>query len=80
MFIFVNGRQKRVRRPPTIDGLSEEEFIARNTDPLWLREDEMWQLIPLDPVANTAPRSDRDDQPRFCFDDTCLETDPRQPY
>jgi hypothetical protein len=84
MFIFVNGRQKRVRRPPTIDGLSEEEFIAANADPIWLHQNEMWELIPFDPAADTAtdtaPRSDRDDQPRFCFEDTCLETDPRQPY
>jgi hypothetical protein len=48
MFIFVNGRQKRVRRPPTIDGMPMDEFIARNADPIWLHQNEMWELIPDD--------------------------------
>ena len=33
--IFINGSQKRVPRPPLIDGLSVEEFIDRNADPIW---------------------------------------------
>ena len=32
--IFINGKQKRVPRPPLIDGLSVEEFLARNADPI----------------------------------------------
>lgn len=46
MTIFINGKQKRVKRPPTIDGMSVEEFIARNADPSWLHQNEMWELIP----------------------------------
>jgi hypothetical protein len=36
MIIFVNGKQKRVRRPEAdfIDGLPPDEFIRRNADPL----------------------------------------------
>ena len=45
MTIFVNGKQKRVPRPPTIDGLSEEEFIAQNADPIWLHQNEMWEYM-----------------------------------
>lgn len=45
MTIFVGGKQKRVKRPPTIDGLSVEEFIRRNADPLWLHQNEMWEEI-----------------------------------
>lgn len=49
MFIFVNGKQKRVPRPPTIDGLPVEEFIARNADPIWLHQNELWEYIePID--------------------------------
>jgi hypothetical protein len=45
MTIFINGRQKRVPRPPLIDGLSVEEFLARNADPIWLHENELWEFM-----------------------------------
>lgn len=45
MTVFVRGRQKRVKRPPTIDGISVEEFIRKNADPLWYHENEMWDEI-----------------------------------
>ena len=45
MTVFVNGKQKRVKRPPTIDGISVDEFIRRNADPIWLHQNEMWEYI-----------------------------------
>jgi hypothetical protein len=45
MTIFLNGKQKRVPRPPRIDSLSVEEFLARNADPIWLHENELWELM-----------------------------------
>jgi hypothetical protein len=45
MTIFINGRQKSVPRPQLIDGLPVDEFIARNADPIWLHENEMWELL-----------------------------------
>ena len=42
--IFIHGKQVRVRRPPTIEGLPVDEFIARNADPIWLHQNEMWEL------------------------------------
>ena len=45
MTIFINGKQKRVPRPPTIDGLSVDEFIARNADPMWLHQNELWEFM-----------------------------------
>jgi hypothetical protein len=45
MTIFVNGKQKRVRRPPTIDGMSVDEFIRQNADPIWLLQNEEWELL-----------------------------------
>jgi hypothetical protein len=45
MIIFINGKQKRVKRPPAIDGLPLDEFIRRNADPIWLHQNEMWELI-----------------------------------
>jgi len=45
MTVFIRGKQKRVKRPPTIDGLSVEEFIRNNADPLWYHQNEMWDEI-----------------------------------
>jgi hypothetical protein len=53
MTIFINGKQKRVPRPPTIDGLSVDEFIARNADPIWLHQNEMWEMMPVDDAPGT---------------------------
>ncbi len=45
MTIFINGKQKRVKRPPTIDGMDVDEFIRRNADPIWLHKNKMWEYI-----------------------------------
>lgn len=45
MTIFVNGKQKRVRRPQEVDGLPVDEFIFRNADPIWLHQNGMWNLM-----------------------------------
>jgi len=45
MTIFLNGKMKRVRRPPTIDGMDVDEFIRRNADPIWLVQNEMWEYL-----------------------------------
>ncbi len=45
MFIFINGKQKRVKRPPTINGMDVDEFIRRNADPIWLHQNEMWEYM-----------------------------------
>jgi hypothetical protein len=45
IIIFINGKQKRVPRPPTIEGLPVDEFIARNADPIWLHQNELWELM-----------------------------------
>jgi hypothetical protein len=45
MTIFINGKQKQVRRPQLVEGLSVEEFIANNADPIWLKQNEMWEEL-----------------------------------
>ena len=56
MTIFVNGKQKRVKRPPTIDGMDVDEFIRRNADPIWLHQNEMWEYM----VEDEEDRTDGD--------------------
>lgn len=45
MTIFVKGNQKRVTRPPTIDGMPVDQLIQRNADPIWLKENEMYEEL-----------------------------------
>ncbi len=45
MTIFINGKQKWVPRPPLVDGLPIEEFIARNADPIWSHENGIWEFM-----------------------------------
>ncbi len=45
MTVFMNGKQKRVKRPPTIDGMDVDEFIRNNADPIWLHQNEMWEYM-----------------------------------
>ena len=46
--VFVNGKQKRVLREPTIDGLPVGEFFACNADPVWLHQNGMWEYLHVD--------------------------------
>ena len=45
MTIFINGKQKRVKRPPTIDGMDVDEITRGNADPIWLHQNEMWEYM-----------------------------------
>jgi hypothetical protein len=45
MTIFMNGKQKSVPRPQLIDGMDVDEFIARNADPIWLHQNELWEYM-----------------------------------
>ena len=45
MTIFLNGKQKRVKRPPTIEGMDVDEFIRANADPIWLHQNELWEYM-----------------------------------
>lgn len=44
-WVFMNGKQVRVKRPPTIEGMEVDEFIKQNADPIWLHQNEMWEYI-----------------------------------
>jgi len=45
MWVFMNGKQVRVKRPVTIDGVDLDEFIRNNADPIWLHQNEMWEYM-----------------------------------
>ena len=58
MTIFVNGRQKSVRRPLLVEGMDPDEFIRRNADPIWLHQNEMWEYMPDFGEGETEPSED----------------------
>lgn len=43
--VFINGKKKHVRRPPMIDGLTVDEFIRQNADPIFLHREELWEYL-----------------------------------
>ncbi|NRB42531.1 MAG: hypothetical protein HRU20_29350 [Pseudomonadales bacterium] len=47
-WVFMNGKQVRIKRQPMIDGIPADEFIERNADPVWLQQNGMYELIPDD--------------------------------
>jgi hypothetical protein len=65
MTIFVNGKQKRVPRPQLIDGLTVDAFVARNADPIWLHQNELWEFMVRDdePLAGAGPADDESEIP-----------------
>jgi len=48
MWVFMNGKQVRVKRPQAIDGLDVGDFIEQNADPIWLHQNELWEYIDAD--------------------------------
>ncbi len=54
-WIFMNGKQVRINRPPTIDGMGVDEFTQRNADPIWLHQNEMWEYIENDENDEEMP-------------------------
>jgi hypothetical protein len=70
-WIFINGKQVKVRRPPTIDGMDEDEFIRKNADPIWLHQNEMWEYMPeFDSSGCWIDEDDEDDEDDEAMDDT----------
>ncbi|OHD64424.1 MAG: hypothetical protein A2096_03950 [Spirochaetes bacterium GWF1_41_5] len=45
MTIFINGKKKKVKRPPLIDGMGADDFIRHNADPIWLMQNEMYEEL-----------------------------------
>jgi hypothetical protein len=69
MTIFINGKQKRVKRPPTIEGLPVDEFIRQNGDPIWLHQNEMWEYMIEPDFRDPPPEEDNfSSHPRRGYD------------
>lgn len=58
MTIFINGKQKRVKRQPTIDGIDVDELIRSNADPIWLHQNELWEEIESEAPSDVNDNAD----------------------
>jgi hypothetical protein len=68
--IFINGKQKSVKREPTVDGIPVDEFIRNNADPIWLHQNEMWELMePFDDEEDSKPEPARNTKKAARLDD-----------
>jgi hypothetical protein len=45
MTIFINGKQKRVKRPETINGIPMDEFIQNNGDNMFYYQNGDYEMI-----------------------------------
>lgn len=43
--VFINGKQVRVKRPDTVEGIPVDEFMRENPDPLWQFEPELEEIL-----------------------------------
>lgn len=47
---FIGGKQVRIKKPPTIEGIPCDEYIEQNADPIWLYQNGMHHFMPDDNV------------------------------
>ncbi|OOE39118.1 hypothetical protein BZG00_10765 [Salinivibrio kushneri] len=70
-WVFMNGKQVRIKRPPTADGIPADQFIEENADPIWLHQNEMWEQMPVeDALSDPEPSTELDateDEDRIPF-------------
>ena len=44
-WIFINGKQVRIKRRESPEELLEQEALLRSADPIWLHQNELWQYL-----------------------------------
>lgn len=44
-WIFIRGKQVRIKRPEMIEGMLVDDFIAANADDIWLQQNERWDVL-----------------------------------
>ncbi|WP_237584040.1 hypothetical protein [Photobacterium halotolerans] len=52
----MNGKQVRIKRSPTVDGMTVEQFVEENADLIFLHQNELWELMPVeDALSGSEP-------------------------
>ena len=48
MWVYMNGKQVRIKRSPTTEEMDADEYVRQNADPVWLHQNEMWEYMQTD--------------------------------
>jgi len=76
MTIFINGKQKRVKREPTVDGIPVDDFIRMNADPVWLLQNEMYEeLYEWEQQQEESQETSQSEPAQDCKKACCLDDD-----
>ena len=44
-WVFMNGKQVRIKRPEMIDGMLVDDWIEQNADDIWLTQNGMYDVL-----------------------------------
>ena len=61
-WIFINGKQVRIKRQQTFEEFLEQEDMLINADPVWLHQNELWYIQPVEESGlwgNEMPEGDQ---------------------
>ena len=53
----MNGKQVRINRQLTVDGIRVGHFFDTDVDPIWLHQNKLWELLPLEGIQFEAHRT-----------------------
>ena len=51
-WVFIDGKQVRIKRTPPIDDMGVDEFIQQNANPIFLQQNEIWEYIQIEEDKN----------------------------
>ena len=69
-WVFMNGKQVRIKRPELIDGMLVDDWIEINADEIWLTQNGMYDVLD----ARQRQKDEIDNKPPDIVDcdDRCL--------
>lgn len=44
-WVFMGGKQVRIKRPAMIEGVPVAQYVSENADPIWLHQNGMYEEI-----------------------------------
>ena len=44
-WVFIGGKQVRIKRPASIEGVAVDQYVSENADPIWLHQDGMYEAV-----------------------------------
>ena len=66
-WVMINGRQVRIKKPPTINGIPEDEYLEKYADSIWLHQNGMYEILHAreNSINDKSEKIDRDEEIPF---------------